>query len=61
MRHHLALAYKDSGDVDSARTILDRALDTQDVWVADQKAQGRQVNPTPAWYVEVQKLKATLQ
>ena len=60
IRHHLALAYQGSGDVENAKVMLGRALETYDEWVADRSAQGRRAAPTPTWYTEIKTLRETL-
>ena len=60
IRHHLALAYEASGDQESARDTLDRAIEAYESFVESQRSRGRPVGSDPEWYSEARKMRARL-
>jgi tetratricopeptide (TPR) repeat protein len=60
IRHHLAMAYEATGDEESARTTLDRAIEEQDSLMESQRARGDDVGPPPPWYDEALSMRTRL-
>ena len=60
IRHHLALAYDASGDKESARASLDRAIAAHEAYVESQKARGVPVEAEPTWFAEARTLRERL-
>ena len=60
IRHHLALAYEASGDLEAARRAVDKAIEAHRSYVEAQKARGMPVGSDPAWFADARELRERL-
>ncbi|MEM7413209.1 MAG: tetratricopeptide repeat protein [Myxococcota bacterium] len=60
IRHHLALAYKESGEKENARSAARRAIEAHSEFVEAQKARGVRNMPPPPWLGEAKSMVESL-
>lgn len=58
IRHHLAVVYEASGDIESARDKLDAAFESHGAWVDHERSQGRKVADEAPWFTEARALES---